>query len=86
MLFSRSSSVLKADSRPKLAGRYSMYASFMYSSRKPTICVIASGKRSKGLTLISIERRLLHSFMLSGNSFIPMIKVHVQSNLNIIKF
>lgn len=28
MLFSRSSSVFKADSRPKLAGRYSMYASF----------------------------------------------------------
>lgn len=72
MLFSRSSSVRRDESRPKLAGRYSMYASFMYNSRSPTMCVMASGKRSNGFTERSRERRFLHSFMLSGSSLIPV--------------
>lgn len=70
-LFSLSSNVFKAESLPKFAGKYSIYASFIYNSLNPTICVIASGKRSNGLTLISIERRFLHSFILSGSSLIP---------------
>lgn len=80
-LFSLSSNVFKAESLPKFAGRYSMYASFIYNSLNPTICVIASGKRSNGLTLISIERRFLHSFILSGNSLIPK-KVNTKIMMN----
>lgn len=80
-LFSLSSNVFKAESLPKFAGKYSMYASFIYNSLNPTICVIASGKRSNGLTLISIERRFLHSFILSGSSLIPK-KVNIKIMMN----